>query len=163
MDRLYEFMRNFSCIHLNDDQGRMSSFYVNLIDAFRYQRNIRVTDYNTDGIDRNITRFGDVRELTMTSCGLTEKIIASKLKTRIIHDVTKPSTDDDDDKTIVEEEEICAICFDNLYQENETIARLDCRHEYHSDCINEIGHNVTVRFHHGGKLITKPSEEFGVL
>ncbi|KAG8364948.1 hypothetical protein BUALT_Bualt18G0051700 [Buddleja alternifolia] len=141
MDRLYEFLRNFSFIHLNDDEGRMNSFYVNLIDAFRYQRNIRVIDYNTDRLDRNITSFSNDRELTTTSCGLTEKIIASKLKTRIIHDVTKPSTedddDDDDDTTVVDEEEICTVCFDNLYQENETIARLDCRHEYHPGCIKK--------------------------
>lgn len=36
-----------------------------------------------------------------------------------------------------EEVEMCSICLDGLYQENESIARLDCEHEYHVCCIKE--------------------------
>ncbi|KAL3849380.1 hypothetical protein ACJIZ3_011262 [Penstemon smallii] len=59
--------------------------------------------------------------------GLSESMIARNLKTRDCNLVTHG---DDEDK-------ICVVCQDSLCQENEKIATLDCRHEYHQDCIGK--------------------------
>ncbi|MCL7045388.1 hypothetical protein MKW94_002005 [Papaver nudicaule] len=60
--------------------------------------------------------------------GLSKETISSHLKTRV-HITT--SVDSPEKET-----EICTICQDG-YENKDTIGTLDCKHEYHEDCITE--------------------------
>ncbi|XP_026434645.1 E3 ubiquitin-protein ligase RNF6-like [Papaver somniferum] len=63
----------------------------------------------------------------MVQRGLSKETISSHLKTR----VHTTSTD-----SMEEETEICTICLDG-YENKGKIATLDCKHEYHEDCITQ--------------------------
>lgn len=57
--------------------------------------------------------------------GLSEETISGYLRTRACSD------------DVVGSDEICTVCQDQLCQENETIAIIECGHEYHVECIKE--------------------------
>ncbi|KAI3838688.1 hypothetical protein MKX03_013378 [Papaver bracteatum] len=63
----------------------------------------------------------------MVQRGLSKDIISSQLKTRV-HTTSADSTE--------ENTEICTICLDGYGNKNK-IATLDCKHEYHEDCITQ--------------------------
>ncbi|KAK6123635.1 hypothetical protein DH2020_042623 [Rehmannia glutinosa] len=58
--------------------------------------------------------------------GLSEEIISKYLKRRCCDEVVR-------DKEL----EICVVCQDQLYKENETVAYLGCGHAYHVYCIKQ--------------------------
>ncbi|KAI3838686.1 hypothetical protein MKX03_013376 [Papaver bracteatum] len=58
--------------------------------------------------------------------GLSKETISRELKTRV-HTISVDST---------QESEICSICQDGYYNKDK-IATLDCKHEYHEDCITQ--------------------------
>ena len=59
----------------------------------------------------------------------TNKIMAHELK--CLNIVTTKC-----DKNTIYNPEICVICLDD-FKENESISELECKHSYHSQCINE--------------------------
>ncbi|EYU41092.1 hypothetical protein MIMGU_mgv1a018672mg, partial [Erythranthe guttata] len=65
--------------------------------------------------------------------GLSEDHIAKCLKIKI----TNSCPDIDNVRYGSEEREVCAVCLDDLCQENNNIGALECNHEYHSDCIKK--------------------------
>ncbi|EYU41056.1 hypothetical protein MIMGU_mgv1a022531mg [Erythranthe guttata] len=47
------------------------------------------------------------------------------------------SSDGLSEKSRSQSREVCAVCLDALCQENNNIGVLECKHEYHSDCIKK--------------------------
>ncbi|KAI3905340.1 hypothetical protein MKX01_040031 [Papaver californicum] len=78
---------------------------------------------NIDGM----TDYEELRELQerigTVEIGFSKEIISSHLKTRV-------------HTTSEEETEICTICQDE-YENKDKIGTLDCKHEYHEDCITQ--------------------------
>ncbi|KAH6765737.1 hypothetical protein C2S52_016720 [Perilla frutescens var. hirtella] len=62
--------------------------------------------------------------------GLSEEVIARFLKTTAVCEKTAAEEDCGDPK-------LCAVCQDNLYQEDRTVGILGCDHDFHADCIGK--------------------------
>ncbi|EYU41051.1 hypothetical protein MIMGU_mgv1a024926mg [Erythranthe guttata] len=67
------------------------------------------------------------------SDGLSEDQIAKCLKIKSINSCP----DNYNNIRDLEEREVCAVCLDALCQKNNNIGVLECKHEYHSDCIKK--------------------------
>ncbi|KAI3954907.1 hypothetical protein MKW92_029071 [Papaver armeniacum] len=81
----------------------------------------------TDGMSyEELTELGD--RIGKVERGLPKEFISSHLRTRV-HTTTGDSTGE-------EETEICTVCQDG-YENKDKIATLDCKHEYHEDCITQ--------------------------
>ncbi|KAL3838902.1 hypothetical protein ACJIZ3_023493 [Penstemon smallii] len=74
------------------------------------------------------TSFIPQEEGPTTTDGLSESMIDRRLKTRD-HVAMKNIGDEVCD--------ICVVCQDDLYQENEKIGVVECGHEFHAECIKK--------------------------
>ncbi|KAI3959792.1 hypothetical protein MKW98_029829 [Papaver atlanticum] len=63
----------------------------------------------------------------MVKRGLPKETISRELKTRVCTTSVESAE---------EETEICTICQDG-YENMDKVATLDCKHEYHQDCITQ--------------------------
>ncbi|EYU41099.1 hypothetical protein MIMGU_mgv1a018383mg, partial [Erythranthe guttata] len=68
-----------------------------------------------------------------SSDGLSEDHIGKCLKIKIINSCP----DIDNNIRDLEEREVCAVCLDAMCQENNNTGILECKHDYHSDCIRK--------------------------
>ncbi|KAI3954902.1 hypothetical protein MKW92_029066 [Papaver armeniacum] len=82
---------------------------------------------DVDGMSyEELTELGD--RIGILKRGLPKEFISSHLKTRV-HTTSGDSTGE-------EETEICPVCQDG-YVNKDKIATLDCKHEYHQNCITQ--------------------------
>ncbi|KAI3876851.1 hypothetical protein MKW92_039189 [Papaver armeniacum] len=89
-------------------------------------RNVGLT-LDVDGMSyEELTELGD--RIGIVKRGLPKEFISSHLKTRV-HTTYGDSMGE-------EETEICTVCQDG-YENKDKIATLDCKHEYHQNCITQ--------------------------
>ncbi|KAI3833187.1 hypothetical protein MKX03_027520 [Papaver bracteatum] len=88
----------------------------------RYPLSLNIDGMSYEELTELEERIGIVKT------GLSKEIILKQLKTRV-HTTSRDSTGE-------EETEICTVCQDK-YENQDKIATLDCKHEYHQDCITK--------------------------
>ncbi|KAI3871949.1 hypothetical protein MKW92_027256 [Papaver armeniacum] len=81
----------------------------------------------TDGMSfEELTESGE--RIGKVERGLPKEFISRHLKTRVHHTTSADSME--------EETEICTVCQDG-YGKKDKVATLDCKHEYHEECITQ--------------------------
>ena len=93
--------------------------------------NLKVTETPTESSFADIIAGDNVINIPLfqREYKWTNKIMAHELK--CLNIVTTKC-----DKNTIYNPEICVICLDD-FKENESISELECKHSYHSQCINE--------------------------
>ncbi|XP_026434734.1 E3 ubiquitin-protein ligase CIP8-like [Papaver somniferum] len=125
---------------MQNQQGRVQIFVVGEFRIDNEDGSVRTTPYvvtlallnsNVGFLDIDGMSYEELTELEerigMAKRGISEEIILKQLKSRV-HTTSADSTED--------ETEICIVCQDK-YENQDKIATLDCKHEYHQDCITK--------------------------